>query len=66
MKFVVVGLVVLAALAALAAGEGAQLLARKDILSTTIVKDRDMTVQFTIFNVGSRYAAALDPLPFFV
>ncbi|KNC48269.1 uncharacterized protein AMSG_04499 [Thecamonas trahens ATCC 50062] len=56
MKFVVVGLVVLAALCALAAGEGAQLLARKDILSSTVVKDRDMTIQFTVFNVGSSTA----------
>ena len=46
------------ALVALVAGEeGARLLASKSLLNRYAVEGRDLTLQYNIYNVGTRYCA---------
>lgn len=47
-------LVLLALLALSAAEEGARLLASKSLLNRYAVEGRDLTLQYNIYNVGSR------------
>jgi len=59
MKILVVGLVVfLACLVSSAEDESARLLVSKAILNELIVEGKDLTIEYTIFNVGG--SAALD------
>jgi hypothetical protein len=44
----------LAAFVAVAAGESAVLVASKEIVNRFAVVDRDLTVRYSIFNVGDR------------
>ena len=54
MKWLSLALVVVC-LVAFAAGEGAHLLTRKDLLSDMLVHNKEMTIQFTVFNIGTKY-----------